>query len=38
MTPSRGGTTMDSVTAEVPEPAQDGWKRCLAWFTQHGVA
>jgi len=21
-----------------PEPAQDGWKRCLAWFKQHGVA
>ena len=19
-------------------PAEDGWKRCLAWFAQHGVA
>ncbi len=21
-----------------PEPAKDGWQRCLAWFRQHGVA
>jgi carboxymethylenebutenolidase len=20
------------------EPAEDGWKRALAWFKQHGVA
>ena len=21
-----------------PGPAEDGWRRCLAWFAQHGVA